>query len=130
MTALDSLPAGWEVWNEEPGGRVILAYRPDVFDALAFDAACLPTITVAPGASPDQPPERRARSSSWYVALYLEPMVRARDLDETYRTREAALSGAVEVAGRFAAGELDYRAVYQVPREDYFEALDGLVGEG
>lgn len=130
MVSSDGLPMGWEVWNEEDNGPVILAFRPDVFDGTSFDAACLPTISVARGASPDHPPRRRARSDSWHVALYLEPTVRARSQDRVYDSREAALAGANEVARRFASGEIDYRGVYQVPRDAYFEALDGLVGAG
>lgn len=129
MVSSDALPAGWEVWNEEANGPVILAFRPDVFDGRSFDAACLPTISVARGASPDHPRERRFRSDSWHVALYLEPTVRARDHDSVYDSREAALAGAGEVAKRFSSGEIDYRNVYQVPREAYFETLDDLVGE-
>lgn len=126
--ALESLPAGWEVWNEEPEGRVILAYRPDVFDGEAFDAACLPTITVAPGGSPDQHPERRKRSARWHVALYLEPAVRVRACDASFDTRTAAVQGALSVAEEFATGTVDYRSAYLDPREEYLETLDGLLG--
>lgn len=123
-------PAGWTVWNEEPGGRLILAYRPDVFDTEAFDPACLPTISVAPGASPDDPPDRRAASDAWYVALYLEPDVRVRDCDATHDTRDAAVEGAAATAERFAAGGVDYRGAYQLPRDDYLDRLDALTGRG
>lgn len=119
---------GWQVWNEEPGSRLTLAYRPDVFDSSAFPAACLPTIVVAPGSSPDQLPERRARSASWYRACYLEPAVRLREVDATFDGWEAAVDGAYELAARFVAGELDYRGAYQQPREAYLEKLDELLG--
>ncbi len=126
--ALGSLPTGWEVWNEEPDGRVILAYRPDVFNGTDFDSACLPTITVAPGRSPDQHPERRKRSASWHVALYLEPAVRVRECDASFDTRESAVKGARSIAEDFAAGTVDYRSAYMDPREKYLETLDGLIG--
>lgn len=121
-------PAGWQVWNEEPGSRLVLAYRPDVFDSEAFPAACLPTITVAPGKGPDQLPERRVTQSGWYRALFLEPAVRLRGVDATYDSWEAAVAGANEAAAAFVAGDLDYRGAYQQPREAYLAKLDELVG--
>jgi len=129
MERLDALPAGWEVWNEEPGGRVVLAYRPDVFDSEAFDPACLPTITVAPGASPDRPPGRRDRVEGWYAALYMEPRVRVRACDAGFADRESAIDGSLDVADRFARGEIDYRGAYRQPREAYLDRLDELTGE-
>ena len=123
-------PAGWTVWNEEPGSRLVLAFRPDVFDADAFPAACLPTIVVAPGRGPDQLPERRARSDAWYRACYLEPAVRIQTADGTYDSWEAAVDGAHRLAEAFLAGEVDYRAAYQQPREAYLAKLDELVGGG
>lgn len=123
----ESLAAGWEVWNEEAGGRVILAFRPDVFDTHAYPAACLPTVTVAPGATPDAPPERRYDSGQWHVALYLEPDVRAREVDAAFSSREAAIDAARDITAQFSAGEIDYRASYQVPRDAYLDALDGLI---
>ncbi|WP_323190497.1 DUF5820 family protein [Halostella sp. PRR32] len=125
MTDIDT-PEGWVVWNEEPDGRVILAYRPDVFDSDAFPAACLPTLYLTkgrresrrPGASP-------APGADWYVTLYLEP-----DVDDggtSYGTRDAAVSGVLDTARSFANGEINYREMYQVPREDYFERLDELI---
>jgi len=126
MSDIDT-PDGWVVWNEEPDGRLILAYRPDVFDSDSFPAACLPTLyltkgrrdTRRPGASP-------APEADWYVTLYLEPDVD--DGGKRYETREDALSGALDVARSFADGEVDYRGMYQVPREDYFARLDELTG--
>ena len=124
MDPLEDLPAGWRVWNAEAGGRVVLAYRPDVFDGTAFPAACLPTVTVAPGPSPDAPPERRARSGRWYAALYLEPDVRVRALDASREDRDAAVEAGVEAARALAAGEVDYR-------DAYLDRLDALVaGDG
>lgn len=121
-------PGGWTVWNEEPGSRLTLAFRPDVFDTSAFPPACLPTVAVAPGAGPDQLPERRARQSGFYRALFLEPTVRVRAADETYDTWAAAVEGATQIAAAFAAGDVDYRGVYQAPREDYLAKLDELIG--
>jgi hypothetical protein len=128
MNLADALPEGWEVWNEEPGGRVVLAYRPDVFDSEAFDPACLPTMTVAPGPSPDRPPAHRSRTTGWHAVLYVEPEVRL-TARGGFEDRETALAGAVEIAARFEEGELDYRAAYQRPREPYVERLEELTGD-
>ena len=127
MDLADALPAGWAVWNEEPGGRVVLAYRPDVFDSEAFDPACLPTITVAPGASPDRPPTHHSRATGWHAVLYAEPDVRL-SARGGFEDRRAAVSGAIEVATRFADGEIDYRGAYHDPREAYLDRLDALTG--
>lgn len=127
MAIPERLAPGWVVWNEEPSGRVVLAYRPDVFDTDAFPAACLPTITVAPGSSPDQPIGRRERSSSWYVAFYLEPLVRVRALDGTFDSRSAAVDRAVSLARSFSDGEVNYRDAYQVPRDTYLDKLDEFI---
>jgi hypothetical protein len=129
MDAMESLPAGWETWSEEPEGRVVLAYRPDVFDSEAFDPACLPTLTVAPGRSPDRPPTRRGQSDGWHAVLYLEPRVRVRDCDASFADRASAIEGAHGIASRFAGGEIDYRGAYQRPREAYLDRLDELTGE-
>jgi len=124
----EDLPTGWAVWNDEPGGRTILVYRPDVFDSQAFPPPCLPTLYVSQRA-PNQGRRRgESRDGRWWVAFYLEPEVRVREFAERFETREAALDGARSVARSFADGEVDYRAVYQVPREDYFEKLDELTG--
>ena len=120
----DALPAGWQVWHESEA-RVILAYRPDVFDSEAFPAPCMPTIYVTSGT-----PRRRPDSSTtgtWQVTLFLEPEIEA--VNERYEDRAAAIDGAIDHAERFAAGEIDYRTLYQVPREAYFDRLDELVGE-
>lgn len=128
MDPLDDLPAGWRVWNAEPGGRVVLAFRPEVFDGSTFPAACLPTLTVGPGRSPDARPGQRGRSGEWYVALYLEPDVRVRSVEARFDDRDAAVERAVELAGRFAAGEVDYRGAYHDPRGAYLDRLDALLG--
>lgn len=119
-----SLPTGWQCWHEERD-RVILAYRPDVFDSKAFPAPCLPTIYVTSGS-----PRRRPGGSdtdTWQVTLFLEPEIEA--VSENYEDRAAAIDGAIDHAERFATGEIDYRALYQVPREAYFDRLDELTGE-
>ncbi|WP_435364333.1 DUF5820 family protein [Haloarchaeobius sp. DYHT-AS-18] len=130
MSTLEDLPAGWTVWNEEPDGRCILAYRPDVFDSEQFPAACLPTLYLTRGRRNHRRPgvsREDATTGDWYVTLYFEPDV---ELQETNRfaTREDGIEGAVELARRFADGEIDPRDVYQVPREDYFAKLDELTG--
>ncbi|MFB6130903.1 MAG: DUF5820 family protein [Salinigranum sp.] len=125
--SFDSLPDGWTVWNDEPGGKGILAYRPDVFDTQAFPAPCLPTIFVTNGPLRRRP-GARTRDATWRVVLYLEPDVRGPV--ETYDSREGAVEGAVDLARRFAEGELDYRSLYQLPREGYLDELDGLTGRG
>ncbi|MFB6152178.1 MAG: DUF5820 family protein [Haloarculaceae archaeon] len=123
--AFDSLPEEWVVWASG-GEKAVLAYRPDVFDTEAHPAPCLPTIYVSRGKRDRQPGRAVEPDAQWYVTLYLEPEV---DRDEdAYDTREAAEAGAVDLATRFAAGDLDYRALYQVPRESYLDALDELTG--
>jgi hypothetical protein len=120
-------PAGWELWSDADR-RLVLAYRPDVFDAGDFPAPCLPTIYVTqrerdrrPGLDPDPSP-----GTPWVVTLYLEPEVN-RDPDR-YDTRADAFDAALDLAARFADGEVDYRGLYQVPRADYFRKLDELTG--
>lgn len=127
MTEADGFPEGWTTWNDEPDGRVVYVYRPDVFDSQAFAPACLPTLTVSPS-SPDRPAGERVPGGNWFVTLYLEPDVRLRDLDGRFDTRAAAVSGAREVASAFASGEIDFRDYYQVPREEYLDELESLTG--
>jgi hypothetical protein len=124
--SLPELPSGWRVWNEEPEGRIILAYRPDVIDSDAFPAACLPTIYVTNGSPQRRPGAGSVATDHWQVKLFLEPEIEA--TATRYDDREAAIDGAVETAGRFADGAVDYRDCYQVPRETYFKRLDELVG--
>lgn len=125
MSEFDGLAAGWQVWNEGES-EVVLVYRPDVFNAREFPAACLPTIYVTQGRRSRRPgTEPRSRSGdSWYVAFFLEPEV-GRDA-ETYDDRAAAIAATRELAERFARGELDYRSLYQVAREGYLDRLDEL----
>lgn len=126
VTDFDTPPTGWTVWNESRD-RCVLVYRPDVFDSHQFPAPCLPTIYLTHGRRSRRPgADRSTVGDSWYVTLYLEPDV-DRDADR-FETREAAVAGAFELAERFAAGAINYRELYQVPREAYFEKLDELTG--
>jgi len=120
-------PDGWTLWNDEPRGRRILVFRPDVFNEReGLPAACLPTILVSNRSRAPRPGASRVRTGTWHVVLTLEPEVEA--AAESYDSREAAVEGAADLARRFAAGDIDYRAAYQVPREAYFERLDEVVG--
>jgi hypothetical protein len=122
----DGLAPGWEVWSDE-ATKVVLAYRPDVFNTTDYPAPCMPTVYLTKGKRSRRPGrDRPAPEDAWYVTLYLEPEV-SRET-ERFDSREAAVAGAREVAARFAAGEVDYRDLYQVPREEYFAALDELTG--
>ncbi|WP_293030608.1 DUF5820 family protein [Natronococcus sp.] len=130
MSDLESLPEAWEVWSAEDDGRVVLAYRPDVFDGEEFPAACLPTLYLTHGKRTRRPgtnPTDRTLEQDWFVTFYLEPDV---SLNETNRfeTRAEGLERTVELARQFDDGEIDYRALYQVPREEYFDRLDNLIG--
>ncbi|MFC4359224.1 DUF5820 family protein [Halobium salinum] len=126
--SFDSLPDGWTVWTDETEGRAILAYRPDVFDTDAFPAPCMPTLFVSNRSRKNRPEARYVATDTWHVTLYLEPEV-AGEVEE-YDSREAAVEGAREYARRFAEGEIDHRALYQVPRDDYLAKLDELLGGG
>lgn len=121
---LTDLPEEWTVWNEEHEGRVILAFRPDVFDSQAFPAPCMPTIYVTNGSRRQRPGVSRIETDTWYATLLLEPEVEGPT--EAFDSRDAAVDGAVDVARRFAAGDVDYRDLYQVPREEYLDELDEL----
>jgi len=120
-----ALGTGWRVWNAE-AARVVLAYRPDVFDGDAFPAPCMPTIYVTRG-RPNRRPEGNRNlppDAPWMVTLYLEPDVERPP--DAYESREAALDGAETLTERFAAGEVDYRSLYQLPRDRYLAELDEL----
>jgi len=122
-----ALGTGWRVWNAE-AARVVLAYRPDVFDGDAFPAPCMPTIYVTRG-RPNRRPEGNRNlppDAPWMVTLYLEPDVERPP--DAYESREAALDGAETLTERFAAGEVDYRSLYQLPRDRYLAELDELTG--
>lgn len=120
-------PPGWRLWNEE-SERVILAYRPDVFDGGSIPAPCLPTVYVTRGQRTRRPGSQRTEANTWFVTLFLEPDVQYDT--ERFETRSAAIDGASELAARFGAGKIDYRELYQVPRPEYFETLDELTGAG
>lgn len=122
----DDAPDGWTVWSDEPDGRRVLAFRPDVFDSQAYPAPCLPTIYVSNGSPKRRPRAQRDGAASWHVTLFLEPEVEGPS--ETYDDRAAALAGANDLAARFAAGEIDVRSLYQVPREAYLDRLVALTG--
>ncbi|RNJ26300.1 DUF5820 family protein [Halosegnis longus] len=124
---MDDLPDGWDRWNDGET-KLVWAYRPDVFNGSSFPAACLPTIYITQGKRTRRPGAERDPSpdTPWYVTLYLEPEV-ARD-DETFPSRDSALAGARDLAARFTEGDVDYRRLYQVPRETYFAKLDELTG--
>lgn len=124
--SIESLPDGWVVWSEERE-KVVFAYRPDVFDGGDYPAPCLPTIYLTCGQRDRRPGGRRV-GADWFVTLYLEP-----DVDgpaDRYPDREAAVDGAVSVASEFANGDVDYRDLYQIPREEYLDRLDELTGSG
>jgi hypothetical protein len=125
---MDELADGWEVWSDEKT-KVVLAYRPDVFNASDFPAPCMPTIYLTKGQRDRRPGRNRpAPDDPWYVTLYLEP-----DVDygrESFDSEAGARERVAELSGALAAGDIDYRSLYQVPRPSYFEALDGLTGRG
>jgi len=125
----ESLPESWVVWSDGDDGRTVLAYRPDVFDSQAFPAPCMPTIYVTRGSTERRRPpgeETPTVARDWYVTLFLEPEVNLPE--RSFETRGAAVEDAVALASDFDAGEVDYRAAYQVPREEYLDRLDELTG--
>ncbi|WP_336002746.1 DUF5820 family protein [Halorientalis halophila] len=121
------LAPGWEVWSESET-RSVLAFRPDVFDSSDFPAACLPTIYLTKGQR-DRRPGRHQPSPGdpWHVTLFLEPEIEV--ASRRFDDESAAVAGARDLAAEFAAGEFDLRDVYQVPREEYLDELERLVGE-
>ncbi|WP_256545581.1 DUF5820 family protein [Halobellus inordinatus] len=127
--APESPPSGWTLWNDEPQGRRILVFRPDVFNEQnGLPAECLPTIMISNGSRARRPGASQIPTTTWHVVLTLEPEIEA--VAESYDSRAAALAGANDLARRFADGDVDYRAAYQIPRETYFERLDEVVGAG
>ena len=128
MTDFADLPEGWVVWSDEDEGRAVLVYRPDVFDAEEFPAPCLPTLYLTRGKRTRRPGRSPGNSDAdWHVDLYVEPDVSLREVHR-FPTREEAVDRTRELARRFADGEIDYRGLYQVPRERYFDRLDELTG--
>jgi hypothetical protein len=124
----DDLPDGWQVWADEHEGRSVLTYRPDVFNTKDFPAPCLPTIYVTNGSRKKRPGASQISTDTWHVSLFLEPEIEGPV--ERYDSRPAAVDGAVDLAARFVDGAVDYRGLYQVPREAYLDRLDELVGSG
>lgn len=126
MDLADALPTDWSLWNEE-AGRVVMVYRPDVFDSEAFPPPCLPTLYLTKGSRGRRPGRPQPDPDDpWYLTLSLEPDVTADQRE--FDGRKAAMGGAVELADAFADGEIDYRSLYQVPREAYLAKLDELTG--
>ncbi|MFP8957959.1 DUF5820 family protein [Natrialbaceae archaeon A-CW3] len=131
MSDFEALAAGWVVWSDQDDGRAVLTFRPDVFNADDYPAPCLPTIYLTHGRRTRRPgvnPGDRQANPDWHVTLYLEPDVYLRETNR-FPTREEAVECALELARRFVAGDIDYRGLYQVPRERYFERLDELTGD-
>jgi len=131
MDELTDLPDGWVIWSQEDDGRCVLAYRPDVFNGDDFPAPCLPTLYLTHGRRSRRPginPTDSEAKRDWHVTLYLEPDVHLRETNR-FATRSEAIDCVVDLATRFDAGDIDYRDMYQVPRETYFEQLDELTGE-
>ena len=127
MLEESALGEGWTVWNAETE-RAILAYRPDVFDGSAFPAPCMPTIYIARGRRSRRPEGNRnlPPDAPWLVRLRMEPEIDRKP--DAYDTRSDAVQAAIGLTERFADGEIDYRSLYQVPREAYLGKLDELVG--
>ena len=124
------LPEGWREWNDEPGGRKIIAYRPDVFQKSSFPDACMPTLVLGPRPPRGARPEARVEHHStgeWYVTLFLEPEVIL--VEHTCPNRETAVDSFRQVARDFSSGAYDLRDAYQIPREDYLHRLDELVDQ-
>jgi len=123
--SFEALPDGWRVWNEEPSGRAILVFRPDVFGGDDLPAECLPTIYLTNGSRKPRPGSGQYATDEWHVVLFLEPEIEA--IAETHDGRAAGAAAAVDVAKRFSDGAVDYRGAYQVPRPEYFDRLDEYV---
>ncbi|RXK51356.1 DUF5820 family protein [Halorientalis pallida] len=121
------LPAGWEIWSEGET-RYVLAYRSDVFDSSEFPAPCLPTIYLTKGQRGRRPGHHQpAPDDPWHVTLSLEPEIEV--ASARYDDSNEAVAGVHDLAARFADGEFDLRDVYQVPREDYLDQLDAMLGD-
>lgn len=122
---LESLPAGWDVWSDGEE-KAVLVYRPDVFDGAAFPAPCMPTVYLTKGRRRRKPGREVRPEDPWYVTLFLEPDVSGDE--RSFDDRGEAERAACDLAAAFSRGEIDYRGLYQVPREAYFERLDELTG--
>ncbi|CAJ53101.1 DUF5820 family protein [Haloquadratum walsbyi] len=121
-------PIGWQIWNNEPGGKRILVFRPDIFsERNDLPAMCLPTIHVTNGSQASRPGASQIQTDTWHVILTLEPEIEA--ITKSYETRQTALTSAHDIAERFTQGKIEYRDPYQVPRPDYFQMLDDVIEE-
>ena len=99
-----------------------------MFDGSEFPAPCLPTLYVTRGRRNRRPEGNRnlPPDAPWMVTLFLEPEVNRPP--DAYDSLSAALAAAEELTRRFAAGEVEYRDLYQVPRDRYLAELDALTG--
>jgi hypothetical protein len=122
--SLDELPDAWDLWSQERT-RVVVTYRPDVFDTENYPAPCLPTIYVTKGQR-DRRPGRHTPDPDdpWHLRLYLEPEVVVSE--RAFDSRDSVISAVCELAVAFDAGEIAYRDAYQVPRPSYLDRLDEL----
>lgn len=122
----DALAEGWTLWNRE-STKIVLTYRPDVFNSQEYPPPCLPTIHIRKGRRSRRPGRNTPDPDDpWYVTLYLEPEVSGDR--QTHDTREAAFEAAAALTDQFVDGEIDYRSLYQVPRPEYLDRLDELTG--
>ncbi|EMA29423.1 DUF5820 family protein [Halobiforma nitratireducens] len=130
MSDSTAFPDAWTVWSREEDGRLVLAYRPDIFDGDAFPAACLPTLYLTHGKRTRRPGTNPTTTGSddWFVTLYLEPEVTLEGA-RRFSSRTAALECCHDLARSFDDGEVDFRGCYQVPRERYVQKLDDLTGD-
>lgn len=126
MADLSTLADGWEIWNNEPHGRIILVFRPDIFNTTDYPPACLPTITIGPGTRPNAPPDHRQASNAWHVVLYLEPRVRITTKDTSVPTRPEAIDYALSLSHEFTNGNIDFDDAYIEPRPEYLTKLNQL----
>jgi len=107
----DSLGEDWVVWSDEGReGRTRLP--PGRLRRRRVPRTPVSRRSTSPAASETGDPAVGASGADWYVTLALEPEV-TRDAD-AYEDREGAVAGAVALAEAFAAGEVEYRDLYQV----------------
>ena len=124
--SFETRPDGCQAGNVEQTGQATVGYGPDSYAHLTLPSTCLPTIYLTNGSRRKRPGAGQYATDEWHVVLYLEPEIEA--VTQTYETRERGAEGAIDVAGQFVDGDVDYREAYQVPRDAYFERLDEYVG--
>jgi hypothetical protein len=119
----DAIPDDWTLWSVDDS-RLILAYRPDIFDGSDTDPACMPMIYLSRGRRSKRPEGNRnlPPDAPWVIRLHLEPDVTASP--RYVEDRADAVSECISLTRAFIDGEIDYRALYQVPRERYLDRLD------